>query len=228
MSETTLGYIPAFEGEIIGFGTPEQEADAPMSECVNGAADPWEDIDGLWAAELWAAPDSKPSPGEYRDGINPNDWALAEHVARHWKRNANDRALAVSAVDKDIAELQGKLRALEATKAEVSKTFDRREEYLKHRYFDFLQAFTTAATEGKRERYVQIVNTRLSLTHKSASIAVVDEEAAIKWAAENAPEAIKTSLLKTPLNKWFTSTGEAPAGCELVPESDAFSMKVGG
>lgn len=192
------------------------------------ASDPWADVDEGWRQELPDITDGLPGVYAYQDGITPDDWEIAERVTRRYTRNTNDRALAVSAVDRDIEDLRAQLASLEATKAEVSSVFDRREEYLKWRYWNFLQAFTAAATQGKRERYVQIVNTRLSLTHKGASLAVVNESAALEWAEMHTPGAVKKTLQKTPLSKWFKEQGEVPAGCELVPESDAFSMKVGG
>lgn len=213
MSEEIAGYALGLDGGDDG---------------LNDVVDPWGDIDDLWRAELPDVVGEPPVPTAYMDGIAPEDWEKAERVARKWKRNTNDRALALSAVDRDIAELLEKIRVLEVTKAEVSKTFDRREEYLRHKYFDFLQAFTVAATQGKRERYVQIVNTRLSLTHKRASIAVTDEFAALEWAEMHTPGAVKKTLQKTPLNKWFSETGEVPGGCEPVAAYDTFSMELEG
>ena len=73
---------------------------------------------------------------------------------------------------------------------------------------------------GGKAKSINLPAGRVGLRHRGAKIEVIDPDAVMDWARANCPEAIKQSesLLKTPLNEHFESTGELPAGTTLESE----------
>ena len=61
--------------------------------------------------------------------------------------------------------------------------------------------------------------TRAGYRKAPAKLDVTDEDAALAWAKENMPEAVKVkeSVLKTPLKNHVEATSEVPPGCEYHP-----------
>ncbi|HEY3268452.1 MAG TPA: hypothetical protein VGM37_16145 [Armatimonadota bacterium] len=105
----------AFAAEM---SAPPADSDAPPAE---PAYPP--DVDPEWAAEL---PDLRPEPvaGDYSNGIHPDDWRLAEYLARQHARMQRDRALVAASVDAEIAAAELALAELKARKAQAVRPYD--------------------------------------------------------------------------------------------------------
>lgn len=199
MSEAMAEYGPGLAVEPAGLtgllDSPAVEPEAPAA-----GMDEWGDIDDEWRAEL---PSVRPSPGlkSYADGISPDDWEIAERVARRYARNEHDRALASHSLDEEIEEAQRVCNELFVLRASIDATYQRREQYLREYYGPFLQAFTAAATEGHKGRFVDVGKVRYSLANNPPSVKIVPEREndVLAWCRVHLPAAIKETLLTTPI-----------------------------
>jgi hypothetical protein len=113
-------------------------------------------------------------------------------------------------------------RALEFTEA-----YDRQEAFLVSRFTPALTDFTREQIEGKKERSVKLLFGSLGFRKRPDTLEVTDEAAAVVWAREHVPDAVKvtTSLLKTPVKEYVQGTGEVPPGCEYHKGEDEFYIK---
>lgn len=103
------------------------------------------------------------------------------------------------------------------------------------RYKKALEAYTIQNLPRKRDgsfarKTLPMKDADLSLRAHSGMIDIKDNKAAIEWAKENCPEAVKLDprLVKEPLVEYVKANGEVPEGCEFVAPGDSFSIGGGG
>jgi phage host-nuclease inhibitor protein Gam len=148
----------------------------------------------------------------------------AEWIARKFADAERAIAVASRTANERVAELTAEIMRLIDRNAERTAPLTRNLEYLHGRYDEVLKGYAAAKVTGK-SRTVKLLYATLSFRKNPDSLNVLDDDAAIEWSRQNAPAAIKTSILKTPLKKYVQDTGEIPPGCEYVVGEDTFAIK---
>jgi phage host-nuclease inhibitor protein Gam len=97
-------------------------------------------------------------------------------------------------------------------------------EWLHERFDKTLEIYAQAKTAGAKTRTVKLLYATLSFRKSPDTLNVVDEAAAIEWARANAPQAVKLSILKTPLKAYVQALGDVPPGCSWEIGADVFRI----
>jgi hypothetical protein len=102
---------------------------------------------------------------------------------------------------------------------------ERQARYLEERIR--LHAVAYTFEKGKKSR--ALPHGQFGFQKVRMKVVVKDKAAALAFAKlEEIPVKVEESVLLTPLKEYVESTGLEPAGCEVVPEHDAFYVRVGG
>jgi hypothetical protein len=81
-----------------------------------------------------------------------------------------------------------------------------------------------------RRRSLNLPSGQVGFRHSGARLTVIDEPAAVEWAIQHCPVAIRTihKIVVNELQDHFEKTGEIPAeGTEIIPEHDRFVIQMG-
>ncbi len=130
--------------------------------------------------------------------------------------------------------LQQEIEVLEAPfQVEIARLVTRMEtaaEPLRKRLEQLREAYTEPLAEVARQnlpqgkRSLTLPYGTLRFRRVPAALAIDQEAEVLAWAGTQCPEALKVSLLKTPLTEHWKATGEVPPGTAVVPEHDTFSI----
>jgi hypothetical protein len=163
---------------------------------------------------------------EGRDRWSELDRQTAESLMRRY-RNTYRKLEDVSEVLKArVAELQEEIDRLKARADEVQRPYIRRLEWLDATVKPLLEEYARREIGNGKARSIELLDGTLKLTAGRWSTKVTDEEAAIAWARENEPSALKYSLLTTPITKYIEATGDVPPGFDRTRGEDKFTLEV--
>jgi phage host-nuclease inhibitor protein Gam len=92
----------------------------------------------------------------------------------------------------------------------------------------FLEPWVLREIAGGKKRSVNLPHGIAGFRRTPDRLEVADEGAAVEWARENAPHAIRVreSIDKNEMKANIEATGEVPEGCELVRGTDRFYLDV--
>jgi len=113
---------------------------------------------------------------------------------------------------------------IQARANELKQAVAAREEWLVANYGHILEDFARQELEGQKARSVSLLAGKVGFRKSPASVEIVDADAALVWAKTNCEDAIKESILKTPIKKYIEETGEVPTGVEYLLGEDKFYM----
>ncbi len=113
------------------------------------------------------------------------------------------------------AQYEAMIRGLESKQKSL--------QYFKGQEFRQRIAAMIEATGGKKKS-INLLTGKTGYRTVKGTLQINDEEAAMAWAEQNCPEAVKVTkrLVKTPLMDYLKDTGELPDGCELTDDVEKF------
>lgn len=128
-----------------------------------------------------------------------------------------------------ITELRARQARMRDTKSAADaeiRSAKKSETFLLERFGAELEAWMRPQL-SERKKSVQLLEGRVGFRKRAAHIFVTDEEAAIAWAREFAPELVNVSfsLRKADLQTQFEQSGEVPPGCAFEAESEVLNIK---
>lgn len=111
--------------------------------------------------------------------------------------------------------------------AELREAHKKRLGFLDGRYSNLLKDFAAREIEGGKTRSVKLLSGRLGFRQNPSSMKIIDPAAALAWAKENLPNAVKVveSVQVTPLKSYAETTGEFPEFVEYTAPYDKFYVE---
>jgi phage host-nuclease inhibitor protein Gam len=97
---------------------------------------------------------------------------------------------------------------------------ERRRAAIQWKYGPAFHAAVDERLEGSKKRSVDFATGRAGYRKSVLSLDVVDKEAAVAWATEHCPLAVKFDVSRTELKKHLKATGERPDGVEVNPAGE--------
>lgn len=177
-------------------------------------------------------PASAPSPDSFIDHVKDAfvDSAIANDDEGAFKQ-ARER---FGIVDRGSASwAAGKLAEAEAEierRKEHAKTYildaERKLDRLKWMFWEVLKEWARSNLDyGKRS--VKLPTATLTFRDVAAKLEVVDEDALIKWAIVELPDAITTveKIVMDPLKDFWTKNNLVPPGAKEIPKGENFDVK---
>lgn len=134
----------------------------------------------------------------------------------------------MAAADADLARYQ---EALDAEIARLRLRYDAFMRPVQARRAAYEQAVCVAAERadfGKKQSRA-VGNGTYGRRRVPAALRIVDRDATLAWARQQAPhlvrQTIKEDVLQKPLQQWFEESGEVPDGAEYVAETVTYFAK---
>ena len=124
-----------------------------------------------------------------------------------------------------IADRRAAAARIRANAELMAREQDREADALEWRFGPALQAFVRKELEGGKKKSVRLYNGVLGYRTKPAGVSVTDEAAALVWAAESLPAAVRQVLDKKALTEALLTSGEALPFARLVSEEEVFYIK---
>jgi phage host-nuclease inhibitor protein Gam len=94
---------------------------------------------------------------------------------------------------------------------------------------ELLKPFIERELAGKKTRSIALPGGKAGFRKAPDALEIKDEAAALSWARDHVPDAVKVkvteSVLKEPLEKHIEATGEIPDGVELIAGKETFYIK---
>lgn len=193
-----------------------QETQAMFEELAPDSIPPgdWDDVDPDYREEV-----CNELPVAFEDRL-----AAEKLLKRYHHLNAEERE-AVQFVDDEIARLDEQREALTARRAELLKPIQRKREWLDS-FRPLLESWAREALTYAKARSIKLTYGAVKFRKSPDRLEVTDEAAALFWARDYRPEAIRESINKSDLKAHIKETGEVVPGVELVAGEDTFSIEV--
>lgn len=202
--------------EPVGFPEPRhlpimRAAASSRTELLSLQQQPVETIEGEVEGEVEEVPDAGAALVPLPERFIVNDIGSANWVVRRVME-----ARAYSQAIKEWADI-------EATRAR------REEEFLLQHFGAGLQQVLSEEMERARGRRksLKLPAGTIGLRSEPLRLRVEDEDAALAWAKEHLPEAVRVTerVSRTALGEHLAQTGEVPDGCTLQEPTDRFYIR---
>jgi phage host-nuclease inhibitor protein Gam len=122
---------------------------------------------------------------------------------------------------------QERVARIKASCAAMVATAKGRLQRVQDRYAETLKRWAAGQVEGKQTKTVRLPTGSLSFRTIAAAWEVKDEAAALAWAKEHQPSAVKVTetVLKTEIYEHIAKTGEVPDGVVETEARESFNIK---
>ncbi len=180
-------------------------------------SDWWTQVTWIWI---------NPATGEYSE--TPVDGWLMDYVGETWSPHEEqpDSEWLGDWITRKLAQIEGEEKALTAAYQDRIRSLRARRSAINYRYGQRLEVVTGEALQGSKKKSVAWAAGKTGWRKKRGT-EVTDESAAILWAQENAPEAVKysdPSLLVSKLPKEALEAGDVPGVAKK--QGDEFYLRI--
>ena len=131
----------------------------------------------------------------------------------------------IMAEDSAIAAAEMELQAISANIAAMKRVHEQKRNWQLAQFTLPLQVFAAEQLKGQKTRTLLTPYGTLSFRTIPGSLKIVDAPAALEWAEENAPNAVKT--VKSVKISEITASDTLPQCFEMTERRDAFYIKTG-
>ena len=153
--------------------------------------------------------------------------AQANRISTKIRQCAVSQARIDKAMRDEIDQAEAEVVRLYAITEAQKAPYVRRREWLTERYGPALNAAADIELEARGNETtgdVKLAGGTIKVRNGSQSLTILDNGAAVWWAEEHMPEAVKKTVEKNPLKKHALETGEVPDGCTLVTGEKSYKF----